>query len=239
MVRRSSALHTEARTDAGLLASIRNLSWRDAAGFLLELIYPPRCAGCGRIDHRWCSQCAQELDLLEHVVSTPTLDQIVESASTGIHSGVLQSAIQALKYEQATWMAPVLGSRMAEVVSERSWTIDMIVPVPLFSARQRVRGYNQSQLLGEIVAYELAIPILPQALTRQRETQSQVGLSADQRHENVRDAFTANPQYTNNQRILLIDDVHTTGATLSACASALHRAGAAAVYSLTASVAHF
>jgi ComF family protein len=118
-----------------------------------------------------------------------------------------------------------------------NWTIDMIVPVPLHTTRLAERGYNQAQLLGEHVAIETSIPCLPDAVHRQRQTQSQVTLNAAERQMNMVDAFQAHPSIVSSQRILIIDDVYTTGATLSACGQALLQAGAQAVYGLTVTVA--
>jgi ComF family protein len=113
----------------------------------------------------------------------------------------------------------------------------MIVPVPLHTSRLRERGYNQSQLLGEHVAALTGIGCIPAALQRIRATQSQVTMTAQERLTNVRDAFTANPSSAAGRTILLIDDVYTTGATLSACAEALLLVGALAVYGLTVTAA--
>ncbi|MDL1899373.1 ComF family protein [Anaerolineae bacterium CFX9] len=231
--------HSEARASAGLPASVVRGAWRTGWLTLLDWLYPPRCAGCDRVDQRWCPACADALEALPSAVATDRIEGADGSAATGIHTGVLRHAVRALKYEQAIWMASVLGERLARVLREKGWMIDTLVPVPLFSDRLRERGYNQSQLLGEIVAQQLAIPLEPKALIRARNTQSQVGLTASERQSNLRGAFQADPQYSAGRRLLLIDDVHTTGATLTEAAAALRMAGAAAVYTLTVSAAHF
>jgi competence protein ComFC len=120
---------------------------------------------------------------------------------------------------------------------KQNWTIDIIVPVPLHMSRLAERGYNQAQLLSEVLAKEAALPCSPEAVSRQRNTQSQVTLNAMERQINLQDAFQAHPQLVSNKNILLIDDVYTTGATLSACAQAILEAGALAVYGLTVTVA--
>ncbi len=95
------------------------------------------------------------------------------------------------------------------------------------------RGYNQVGLVAKPLAALLHYKYKPLALVRLRDTKSQVGLSAEERKENVVDAFYADPQAVSQKTLLLIDDVATTGATLSSCSNALLRAGAKSVYALT------
>jgi ComF family protein len=113
------------------------------------------------------------------------------------------------------------------------WEVDLVVPVPLSQARFRERGYNQAALLALPLALSCRIRYNSKTLTRIRETASQVGLSAQRRQENVIDAFLAERISAQGKRILLVDDVATTGATLDACAKALMLAGAQNVLCLT------
>lgn len=112
-------------------------------------------------------------------------------------------------------------------------TSDVFVPVPLHVSRQRERGYNQSELLARDVATALQVPLLPKALRRTRKTQQQAHLDAAGRKANVQDAFEADVQMAQGRRIVLMDDVLTTGATLIACATALLAHGANDVIALT------
>jgi len=114
----------------------------------------------------------------------------------------------------------------------------MLVPVPLGSKRIKERGYNQAGLIGWPLSLALDIAYAPRALSRARETRSQVGLSRAERHENVRDAFRADKRLVNGRVILLVDDVATTGVTLSSCAEALYAAGARDVFALTVARAY-
>ncbi len=165
----------------------------------------------------------------------PPLTQI---AATATHDGVVQRALWALKYENARPLAAPLGDRLAEHLRQINWQIDRIVPVPLHAERRAQRGYNQAELLAQRAADRLALPCAPAALIRRRATSSQVGLGRAERLQNVQDAFIADPQWVDGCVILLVDDVYTTGATLSACAQAALAAGAQAVYGLTVSAAH-
>jgi ComF family protein len=141
-----------------------------------------------------------------------------------------------LKYEGRTELAEPLARYLVAIFQQPPWTelphrLDACVPVPLHSKRLSERGYNQSALLTASFAQRVELPIKARYLTRTRETVSQVTLSADERRANVAGAFVADPEVA-GKRLLVIDDVTTTGATLIACAYALKQAGVAAVYGM-------
>ena len=145
---------------------------------------------------------------------------------------VARSLVHGLKYrdqlELAAWMASWMRRAGDELVAEA----DMIVPVPMHSSRQWSRRYNQSVLLARGVARLAGKPMATGALVRIRATEQQVGLTADQRDKNVRGAFqvpAAEKIKVEGRRVLLVDDVYTTGATVKASTRALLRAGASAV----------
>ena len=111
----------------------------------------------------------------------------------------------------------------------------MVVPVPLHPRRTRIRGFNQAEILAEAIAPGLDIPVVP-ALVRARDTQPQVRLRADQRRENVENAFAVDDGHLETlggSRVLLVDDVLTTGATLGSAAAELQGAGVSRIYGLT------
>jgi competence protein ComFC len=130
-------------------------------------------------------------------------------------------------------LGDALGQDLSRYVQNLGWQIDIVVPVPLSRQRMRERGYNQVGLVASPMASLADWTYLPQALQRIRETQSQVGMSAVERKQNVQDAFSANPRLVSGKRILIMDDVATTGATISSCAKALQDAGASLIYALT------
>jgi ComF family protein len=231
----TTAIDTEAQVSPGLFAPNRLL--RRVWEITLDLVFPPRCAGCGRVDDIWCSTCQARLDETPYPSQVRPLAPLSGIISTAEHQGVIREAVQGLKYGNARILAQPLGERMVKQLQNQMWTIDMIIPVPLHTSRLAERGYNQAQLLAEYVAKAMSIPCTAAAVSRQRNTQSQVTLSAAERQTNLQDAFRADAQLLANQHILLIDDVYTTGATLSACATAVLQAGAAAVYGLTVTVA--
>ncbi|MBK8021364.1 MAG: ComF family protein [Chloroflexi bacterium] len=204
---------------------------------ILDLVFPPCCAGCGRVDTAWCPSCDRKLRAVPLNLQPRTLPYLQACLSTGVHDGELQKAIHLLKYEGVTDVAPALGDRLLVALNECGWSFDTIVPVPLFTARLKERGYNQSQVVGSYMAQHMAQSVVSTALERYRPTRSQVGLSHDERLQNVHDAFRANPSLVSATTILLLDDVMTTGATLQECAHALLDAGARAVMSLTITAA--
>ncbi len=227
---------TEVQLQPGLLASgggsIRR--WLDVG---LDLLFPPRCAGCQRIDSYWCPRCQSEVNAIPLGVTPKAHPPLQSIAATATHEGKLQQALWSLKYENGKPLAPFLADRLSRHLSQLNWPIDMIVPVPLHTSRLAERGYNQAQLLAEGISQQTGIPCLPDALYRERYTQSQVGLNAQERQTNMEAAFFADHQLVNNHTLLLIDDVFTTGATLGACAQAALDEGAEAVYGLTVTAA--
>ena len=123
--------------------------------------------------------------------------------------------------------------QMADFVRSLHWPIDLLIPVPLGKRRLKERGYNQVALVARPLAYQLGLQYEPGALVKARDTRSQVGLSISQRSENVQDAYQADSQVVRGKCVLIMDDVATTGSTISACTTALLTAGAQEVYALT------
>lgn len=225
----------EARGHPGLFAPERLA--HQTLRLITDLVFPPRCAGCGRVDTVWCSRCQHELEQIPFPNHVPPLTPLSGMASTGVHDGKIQQAIWSLKYENGRQLATPLGARLSQQLASLDWPVNCIIPVPMHSERLAERGYNQAQLLAEQIAQHTAIVCIPGALRRWRFTPSQVGLGREERLVNVQDAFEANAEQVHDQVVLLVDDVYTTGATLSACADTLLQAGATAVYGLTVSVA--
>ncbi len=213
------------------------LSLRQIFNAGVDLLFPPRCAGCGRVDTSWCAACQQALDTLPLQIQYATLPLFTHSAATGIHEGKLQQAVHALKYADALMLATPLSERMIACLQALHWQFDLIAPVPLHTVRLRQRRYNQAELLAEALAEAFGIRCAPRALERLRDTPPQVGLNRQQRWANVHQAFAADPAQVTGAAILLIDDVFTTGATLQACARAALDAGARTVMSLTVTAA--
>jgi ComF family protein len=220
---------------------------RDLWERALDVVFPPRCVGCGARGVMLCTTCAAAIAYIEppacpscgRRVARPgicpycraypnALDGMV--AATAFETPV-RDCIHALKYEGQRGYAAVLAA-MALPSFSRLPVADAIVPVPLSRERQRGRGFNQSLLIARRLAGD-ALPVMPGWLARTRDTPPQVGQDRGARHANVADAFAcSDPAAVRGQRILLLDDVATTGATLDACARALRMAGVASVHAL-------
>jgi len=155
------------------------------------------------------------------------------AAVAGPYEGTLRRAIHLLKYDRMTPLARPLGERLALAAQDFS-AFDAIVPAPLHWGRRWDRGFNQAELLAREVSRRTRIPV-DRRLLRTRSTPPQAGLSAAERRRNVQGAFQAagDKAAIRGKKLIVVDDVMTTGATLEACARALKRAGAAQVAVLT------
>jgi ComF family protein len=158
-----------------------------------------------------------------------------QARSFGSYEGTLRALVQRFKYDGFRPLAKPLGRflvQAAERLSEQSF--DLAVPVPLHSKRQRQRGFNQAELLVREFARWRKIPLGVKDCVRVRDTPPQTGLRAAERRRNVAGAFDVpRPERVRGRRVLLIDDVLTTGATASACAEAIRKAGAKGVWVAT------
>jgi competence protein ComFC len=229
---------------------------------ILDWLFPPTCGGCKQPFQRWCTTCQMGITRITGPICACCGDPLTISPSThdphgnmpyitlcrdcqahppeyqamrsfGVFGGPLREAMHRLKYQRDVGLGEPLSKHLVELYNELKWDIDLVSPVPLSAKRARERGYNQSGLLARPFAYAVDLPYQPGALQRNRETHSQVGLSANERQQNVQGAFTAKVDKVKGKVVLVIDDVMTTGSTISACAQALRKAGASAVYGLT------
>ena len=229
-------LSVDARSVASRMERLERGATR-AANWLLDLIFPPTCGHCGRVDFRFCPGCLRALEQLAVTVSTRARDAAPEldaMTATGKHQAILQHAVQAFKYDGARDLAKPLAMRLVTALRQTSWQFDAIVPVPLFADREAERGYNQSTLLSQQMVAATGVRSRLECLRRVRNTDQQALLSQADRRENVRDAFVASEDVS-GLSILLVDDVITTGSTLLECAIALRVKGAVAVYAIAVS----
>jgi len=198
-----------------------------------RVIAPPICRTCGRpmvagahfgAAGPLCRLCRRGVYSFDVGRSYATYDD------------ALLRAVTLLKHEAILPLARWFGERLTEVVRhEPSFLVpDLVVPVPLHRDRLRERGFNQAELLARVVAKNLKLPWEARALERRKPRPPRLRLSRHERWQVVRGAYAAAPgRQFDNQSVLLIDDVFTTGATLDACSRALRSAGAARVAALT------
>jgi len=153
--------------------------------------------------------------------------------SWAVFANPIQGALHRLKYRRDVGLGEALSGQVAGFIAQLNWPVDTLIPIPLGKKRLKERGYNQVAMIAKPLSIQLGLKYLPKALSRARETRSQVGLSAMERQENVRSAFLADDLKMSGRIVLLIDDVATTGATLSSAAEALYTSGARDVYGIT------
>lgn len=164
--------------------------------------------------------------------------QLPRIRSAFYFEGAIREAIHRFKYDGVTALSQPLGRLMADYWLTHPTQSDMIVPVPLHAQRLRKRGFNQAALLASELSEQINLAMDDATLVRHRATASQVGLDAHQRRTNVRDAFRCSTGELANRRVLLVDDICTTGSTLEACALALREGGVKSVQALTLARAH-
>jgi ComF family protein len=163
----------------------------------------------------------------------PATDSARGSHAVFDYGGAVATAIVRFKYAGRSDLAERFSAIMAATSALATPEVDLVVPVPLHPRRLVERGFDQAALLGAPIARRLGIAHAPRALLRLRATAPQASLDRDARSANVANAFRCSaPRHVAGRRVLLVDDVRTTGATLSACAEALRAAGAADVRSL-------
>ncbi len=233
---------------------------RAVIGSALNAILPPRCLSCGVIVAEtgalcgpcWegmqfltppmCGQCGFPFELEPHghslcgacLARAPAYDR---ARAVMAYDAGSRDLLLAFKHADRTEAAPALAKWLARAGAELLEDADIIAPVPLHRWRLFQRRYNQAALLAHALGRGREVPVLPQLLRRIRNTPSQGRLSASGRRRNVAGVFKVAPRFLERvagKRVLLVDDVLTTGATVEACARVLKRAGASGVDVLTA-----
>ncbi len=223
----------------------------------LDLLFPPQCALCHRAGSLLCDGCADDLPpadgrrcdccwmplarrtarlggrLCRHCAEAPPSFDALRSPFV-MEAGARRLAHE-LKYEGMTALAgPMAQLILARTEGPAAQTADVVVPVPLHRARERSRGYNQAAMLARAIAAGADLPCDVRAVRRTRNTGPLAKtMHREERLAIMRGAFAARPERAEGRRVLLVDDVATTGATLDACGAALLAAGARSVRCLT------
>jgi ComF family protein len=216
---------------------------RAVATLGLDTLAPPTCAACDeRLARRavLCPPCAAAVIPARRLPPGPggAEGAGVPRVAYAVYGGPLAAALRRLKYDDRPDLAGPLGHLLRHAARSQRLSGDVVVPVPLHPARLADRGYNQAALLAAAVSSELRAPLAARALVRGRRTDPQARLARAERWDNVAGAFRARaPGSMAGLRVVLVDDVATTGATLGACALALREAGARQVTALVVAVA--
>lgn len=184
--------------------------------WLSELVAPSRCAACDLpTSLLFCDGCSA------------TTERAPNDEGAFLYGGAITEAIVRLKYGRRSDLAARLGQAMASGAPRR---VDVVVPVPLHAMRAAERGFNQSALLARPIARQLGVPLGARVLERLRDTPRQAAQRRTDRFMNVKSAFRCrDPRAVYGKRVLVVDDVRTTGATLAECCTVLAKAGAIAI----------
>jgi ComF family protein len=216
---------------------------------ILDWIFPPDCPGCEKKGVRLCEDCRNSVQPLsgplcpvcgepvrveglcsDCITEPPAFDAL---RAYTLFDGKIRNALHRLKYRNDISLGDVLAPFLVELYNRQGWAVDIVTAVPLSKNRLRSRGYNQAERIARPFAARIKKPYLSTAVHRVIDTKSQIDLSLTERRENVSGAFYANSMDVALKSVIIIDDVSTTGSTISECARALKEAGAEKVYALT------
>jgi len=197
----------------------------------------PVCERCGQPLATWSLSGAGEAQQAEGLLCPQCQERMYgfdRARSYALYKGPIVRAIMLLKFERMEPLGRWFAERLTEVARREATSVDVVVPVPLHRQRERERGYNQADLIAKPLARKLGLPYRAVLLTRTIPRPDKHILSLEERWDSVRGAFATRPgTKVDNLRVLLVDDVMTTGATLDAAARALRDAGAKSVIGLT------
>ncbi|MDD2335236.1 MAG: ComF family protein [Geobacteraceae bacterium] len=227
----------------------------------LDILFPPRCHVCRCFlaeptDIHLCDGCREKILTVRSPLCTicgvpfatengidhtcghclTTQRPFAGARAAARFEGPLQELIHRFKYGRKIHLSRPLGLLTATALGNfhPATSADCIIPVPLHRRRLRERGFNQSQLIGQILAKSWEIPLSVHNLRRIHWTKPQTGLSAAERERNIRNAFeVALPDRVKGKRLLLVDDVYTTGSTVTECAKTLRQSGAKEIHVIT------
>jgi ComF family protein len=227
----------------------------------LDIIFPPRCHSCKEFipDAGGLHLCAACMDAASMIVSPlcricgapfateggsdhlcggclTSAPPFASARAAALFDGPVREMVHRFKYDRRVQLSRPLGLLTSHHLGEFAAlaSVELVIPVPLHVKRLRQRGFNQAVLIGEILAREWRVPISRGNLRRIRWTEPQVTLAAGERAANVRGAFAVSAPLTlQGKRIILVDDVYTTGSTVAECAGVLRKAGASAVFVVT------
>lgn len=197
-----------------------------------KLIYinEPRCKKCGKqlikYEDEYCYDCKKG----KHIYR--------EGAAAFSHTGDIKKSIYKIKYCNKREYVEFYTNELIKNYGKKimSWNCDYIIPVPLHRKRQIRRGYNQAEIIAKIISKKTGIPIRTDILARVKNTKPQKELNDEDRKKNLENAFKIHKSIVKLKKIILVDDIYTTGSTIDACTKTLLRYGAVEVYFLSLSI---
>jgi ComF family protein len=220
----------------------------------LDFVFPPVCVCCNELlsdsSQRVCEKCWDSIQRVtrDHPLYLETRSKLTESGVVDElvshfvfeKEGAFQHVAHALKYGGYESVGLELGRRVGRTMNDWGITADGLIPIPLHKAKERERGYNQSDLIARGISTSTGIPVRTDLVHRRKYTQTQTQLSLEQRRVNMEDAFeihrSSRPD-VEGKTFILVDDVITTGATINSCARELKSAGASTVIAASAALA--
>lgn len=220
----------------------------ELTNLLIDLLYPQRCPLCQKIAKGICEECRPKMRIIREPycfscgkqLDMETEEYCKDCRSTAHmylrgrallqYKGEEKEAIHRIKYENKREYLKPLAEQMADVLEREveRWEIDVCVPIPMSLKKKRLRGFNQSEILADLLGKRWGLPVDKKLLKKTKDTAEQKKLTARERKENLKDAFEAKD--CSGKRILLVDDVYTTGSTIDAASEVLKNAGASEVF---------
>jgi ComF family protein len=228
---------------------------KDTGREVLQILYPahcPICHGIAPYHEAICPECRKKLPYIRgkrcRLCGKPVEDSEIycddcqkirhfyqEGMGIFLYDDVMRETMSYLKYKHRKEYGRILGELVYEAAREkiRIWNPQAIIPVPMHKSKMETRGYNQAEEIARPIAERFGVPLCTDLLFRREKTAAMKDLSAVERRDNMRHAFAVSDKNAVPKRILLVDDIYTTGATIDACAEALRAAGAGQITFLT------
>jgi competence protein ComFC len=230
--------------ESGLRLNPRGSIWK-----IIDWFYPPNCVACGCDGYAICPKCIDSalpiIDSFCNICGKPVDDlqdcslckksnfQFAYARAAFLYDGAIRTAIKKLKYAHQLGLSELFANFLISVYLRERWEVDLVTAVPLYKKRFASRGFNQSEWIAKPFAKAIGKPFSSGAIQKTIHTTPQVGLNQNERKNNLHNAFSAEPVIVRNKKVLIIDDVMTTGSTFNECASALLKAGASEIYCLS------
>ena len=224
-----------------------------------ELLYPPRCPVCDKVNRLWdkgiCEECLKSIryvkpprclkcgkhiedEAAEYCGDCEKRDHYFTKGRALFHYRDVARSIHRFKYKGRREYARVYGKEMAYYLGDciRTWNPQVLIPVPLYRKKERRRGYNQATLLAQVLGDELGIPVCTGLVKRIRNTTPLKQLNPEERLNNLKKAFILAENGVKLKRVIIVDDIYTTGSTLDAVAKLLKEWGVEEIFFVTLAI---